>query len=85
MEVGAFEAKTKLSALLDQVEKGTEITITRYGRPVARLVPVADEAARRKEIQEAIEGLHDLREKLRRQGVRVRFDEIKEWIEEGRV
>ena len=38
-EVGAFEAKNKLSALLDQVEQGVEITITRRGRPVAKLVP----------------------------------------------
>jgi prevent-host-death family protein len=38
-EVGAFEAKNKLSALLDQVERGAEITITRRGRPVAKLVP----------------------------------------------
>jgi prevent-host-death family protein len=37
--VGAFEAKTKLSELLDRVEKGEEITITRHGRVVARLVP----------------------------------------------
>lgn len=38
--IGAFEAKTHLSALLDQVTKGEEITITRHGHPVARLVPV---------------------------------------------
>ena len=38
-EVGAFEAKNKLSALLDRVEQGEEIVITRHGRPVARLVP----------------------------------------------
>jgi prevent-host-death family protein len=37
-EIGAFEAKTKLSWLLDRVEQGEEIIITRYGRPVARLV-----------------------------------------------
>ncbi|HEV2602882.1 MAG TPA: type II toxin-antitoxin system prevent-host-death family antitoxin [Microvirga sp.] len=37
--VGAFEAKTHLSALLDRVERGEEVTITRHGRPVARLVP----------------------------------------------
>ena len=36
--VGAFEAKTKLSELLDRVERGEEITITRHGKPVARLV-----------------------------------------------
>ena len=39
--LGAFEAKNKLSALLDEVEKGAEITITRHGRPVARLVAPA--------------------------------------------
>jgi prevent-host-death family protein len=38
-EIGAFEAKNKLSALLDRVEQGEEIVITRHGRPVARLVP----------------------------------------------
>jgi prevent-host-death family protein len=37
-EIGAFEAKTKLSALLDLVEAGEEIVITRRGKPVARLV-----------------------------------------------
>ena len=38
-EVGAFEAKNRLGALLDQVERGEEIVITRRGRVVARLVP----------------------------------------------
>jgi prevent-host-death family protein len=38
-EVGAFEAKNTLSQLLDRVEAGEEIVITRRGRPVARLVP----------------------------------------------
>ena len=36
--VGAFEAKNTLGSLLDLVEKGEEVTITRHGRPVARLV-----------------------------------------------
>jgi prevent-host-death family protein len=38
--VGAFQAKTQLSQLLDQVEKGEVVTITRHGRPVAVLAPV---------------------------------------------
>lgn len=38
--VGAFEAKTRLSELLEQVEQGKVVTITRRGRPVARLVPI---------------------------------------------
>jgi prevent-host-death family protein len=43
---GAFDAKTHLSQLLDRVEKGERITITKHGRPVACLVPV-DEQLRR--------------------------------------
>jgi prevent-host-death family protein len=38
-EIGAFEAKTKLGGLLDRVEAGEEIVITRRGKAVARLVP----------------------------------------------
>jgi prevent-host-death family protein len=36
--VGAFEAKTNLSALLDRVAGGEEVVITKHGKPVARLV-----------------------------------------------
>jgi prevent-host-death family protein len=39
-EVGAFEAKNKLGQLLDIVEQGEEVIITRHGKEVARLVPV---------------------------------------------
>ena len=39
IEVGAFEAKNTLGTLLDRVEQGEEVVITRHGRPVARLVP----------------------------------------------
>ena len=38
-EIGAFEAKNRLGALLDRVEQGEEIVITRRGKPVAKLVP----------------------------------------------
>ena len=38
-EIGAFEAKNTLGALLDRVERGEEIVITRHGKAVARLVP----------------------------------------------
>ena len=38
-EIGAFEAKNTLGTLLDRVEGGEEIVITRHGKPVARLVP----------------------------------------------
>ncbi len=39
-EVGAFDAKTHLSRLLDEVEQGASIVITRHGKRVAELVPV---------------------------------------------
>ena len=39
IEIGAFEAKNTLGTLLDRVQQGEEIVITRHGKPVARLVP----------------------------------------------
>jgi prevent-host-death family protein len=53
--VGAFEAKTHLSALLERVAQGESFTITKHGKPVAMLAPVpnADQARR----QQAIEAL----------------------------
>ncbi|WP_159717051.1 type II toxin-antitoxin system Phd/YefM family antitoxin [Geminicoccus flavidas] len=39
-EVGILEAKTHLSRLIEQVEKGEEVVITRHGKPVARLQPM---------------------------------------------
>ncbi len=39
-EVGAYEAKTNLSRLLERAEKGERITLTRHGRPVAALAPL---------------------------------------------
>jgi prevent-host-death family protein len=43
--VGAFVARTHLSELLDRVERGEEITITRRGKPIAKLAPVASGGA----------------------------------------
>lgn len=40
-EIGAFEAKTRLSELLERVQRGHVYRITRRGRPVAELRPVA--------------------------------------------
>jgi prevent-host-death family protein len=42
-QIGSFEAKTRFGDLLDRVERGEEITITRRGRPVARLVPISED------------------------------------------
>lgn len=43
--VGAYEAKTHLSDLLEKVEAGQEITITRHGAAVAKLIPIKKEAS----------------------------------------
>ena len=61
-EVGAFEAKTHLSALLDEVTRGETIIITRRGRPVARLT--APEAPDREAAVVAAETLRDLRKRI---------------------
>ena len=47
-EIGAFEAKNKLSELLDRAERGEEVVITRRGKPVAKLVPIANSRDRAK-------------------------------------
>ncbi|ARN83157.1 type II toxin-antitoxin system Phd/YefM family antitoxin [Methylocystis bryophila] len=41
-EIGAFEAKNRLGYLLDLVEQGEEVIITRHGKPVARLAPLKE-------------------------------------------
>jgi prevent-host-death family protein len=59
MVVGAFEAKTHLSALLERVAQGEEVVITKHGRPVARLVPAA--AADRESVDAIIARIKALR------------------------
>ena len=58
-EIQASEAKTHLPQLLNDVQRGETIVITRHGRPVARLVP--DEEVRRAERAEAIATIKSLR------------------------
>lgn len=55
-EIGAFEAKNKLSALLERVARGDEIVITRRGRPIAKLVPI-QEGRDSAKTKSAVEGL----------------------------
>ncbi len=43
LEIGAFEAKNRLGSLLDRVERGEEVLITRHGKPVAQLVRPREE------------------------------------------
>lgn len=77
-EVGIFEAKNKLSELVDQVERGAEITLTRRGKPVAKLVP-ADAGFDRAKAKRAVEGIVRLGRGLSLRGLK-----IKDLINEGR-
>lgn len=77
MSVGAFAAKTHLSALLDEVSKGQEVVITRRGKPVARLVPAAQ--VERSETESVIAEL-----RRRRTGLTLGGLHWKELRDEGR-
>lgn len=57
--IGSFEAKTKFSALLERVEKGEQILITRRGKQVARLMPIATTG--KEKVSAAMERLRKLR------------------------
>ncbi|MBI2822225.1 MAG: type II toxin-antitoxin system prevent-host-death family antitoxin [Acidobacteria bacterium] len=78
--IGAFEAKTHLSALLDRVAKGERITITKHGVPAAMLVPMAEPRSRaRHSHKEIVEGMRALRQQVNPGTMSVR-----EMVEEGR-
>ncbi len=68
-EVGAYDAKTHLPKLLERVEKGERFVITKHGRPVAELLPIArpDSDAVRRTIAE----IRAFRKSLRQRGVRI--------------
>ena len=58
-DIQASEAKTHLPQILDDVERGETVRITRHGQPIARLVPETDR--RQAEIDTAIENIRALR------------------------
>jgi len=76
--IGAFEAKTHLSDLLDRVARGEKITITRHGVPAALLVPVTETTPKLAH-QEIVEGMRALRKRVKPCKMSVR-----EMVNEGR-
>ena len=76
--VGVFEAKNRLTSLLDEVESGGEVLITRRGKPVARLVP-AEPGFDRVKARQAADGLLALSKGLTLGGL-----SIKDLVNEGR-
>jgi prevent-host-death family protein len=76
--IGAFEARTHLSELLERVNRGEKIIITRHGVPTALLVPVTETAPKLTH-QEVAEGLLALRKRVKPGKMSVR-----EMVYEGR-
>jgi prevent-host-death family protein len=75
-EVGIYDAKTHFTQLIDGVEKGESVVITRHGKPVARIVPIEEPPM---SVEEAIEGLLAFRKRHPLKGLTFR-----ELIDEGR-
>ncbi len=75
--IGAYEAKTHLPRLLDDVANGESITITKRGVPVALLVPALTRS--QLSVREAVSGLRAFRASHRLDGLTIR-----ELIDEGR-
>lgn len=80
--VGIVEAQGHLSDLVQEVQNGGEVVLTRDGKPVAKLV-------RPTEVDPAIverrrQALRELREMAKKRGLKITPEEIKEWINEGR-
>ena len=69
-EIGAYQAKTHLPKLLERVQKGERFVITKHGRPIAELAPMASRDVAR--IRRAIGELRSVRKTLARRGVRMR-------------
>lgn len=74
--IGAYEAKTHLPRLLDEVAAGRSYTITKHGVPVAQLVPARRFDAHPEDI------IRDLREM--RRGITAEGSGIRDMIEDGR-
>lgn len=75
-EVGSYEAKTKLPALLREVSEGTRYVITRSGKPVADLVP---HSGLTEDPANVISKIREMR-----QGVTLGDNDLQELIQEGR-
>lgn len=78
MDIGVYDAKARFSELIRAVEAGGAVTITRHGRPVARIVPVEPAVGAGSDWAVRVRALR------REIGHVATGDEIVEWIREGR-
>jgi prevent-host-death family protein len=76
--IQASEAKTKFLSILDEVERGASIIVTRHGKPVARIIPEAE--VNRERVERAVEGMRALRQRIGKMSL----EEILSARDEGR-
>lgn len=81
-KIGAFDAKTRLSQLLDQAAEGQSFAITKHGRVVALLIPA--EIKTQLPVSEVIAGIVKLRRKIAKRGVKMTLREVDEFKKNGR-
>jgi prevent-host-death family protein len=83
--ITAFDAKRRFGELLDRVARGEEIVITRYDKPVARIVP--EGRPRLEQVRAAVAGLRQLQQEISARSPRkakVTWRAFKSFVEAGR-
>jgi prevent-host-death family protein len=78
------EFKDHLSELIAAVEAGDEIVITRHGKAAAKVVPMVDDDALRRQREEATERIRAHIARMRAEGRTASIDELIAWKNEGR-
>jgi prevent-host-death family protein len=81
--VAESEAESQLPMLLDEVELGAAIAITRHGKPVAVLTPVS-ESRQKHSPEEVRSAMLRIREQAKAAGQKFDWNEVKQWRDEGR-
>ena len=76
-KIGAYELKAHLSEVLDDVEHGQTVVVTRHGRPIARISP--DAADKREQVNQAVKSLLNFPRTRLPKGITIR-----KLVEEGR-
>ncbi len=86
LQIGAFNAKNTFGNLLDRVENGEEVLITRHGKPVARLVrPVPEKPPEVDQVNETMAAFAEIRALSKRLNLGpFDWEKYKEWRDEGR-
>jgi prevent-host-death family protein len=79
--IGIYDARSRLSELVDRVEAGEEVVLTRRGQPVVRMVR-AEGPARSRARAEAVRRIHALRKRM---NLRITRAEVKRAVARGRA